>query len=219
MVASAKKIEEVLGEGIALPGELPLNYNVAPTQSGLVLTDADPHQLKLFRWGLVPFWAQDLSIGSRMINARGETILEKPAFRQAIRRRRCLVLADSFYEWRREGKHKTPLRIMRPDEELLLMAGIWERWQGDDRSEPVHTYSIITAAPNAEMSPVHNRMPVFFPNTDQQSAWLDPSLSDAHITELLQTPADGTLKWYPVSSLVNKVRNNGPELHEPSEGS
>jgi putative SOS response-associated peptidase YedK len=213
LVTSAKKIQAQLGEGIEIPPELPLNYNVAPTQSSLVLTDAVPQALQAYRWGLVPFWAKDLKIGSRMINARSETILEKPSFRQAVRRRRCLVLADSFYEWQRQDGHKIPFRIMRENEDLLLLAGIWEKWQSPAGGEIIHTYSVITCPPNAEMKPVHDRMPVLLTTPALQSAWLDPQLSEDDIPELLQTPPDGCLRMYPVSTRVNNVRNNGPELH------
>lgn len=214
LVTSAKKIQEQLGEGIVLPAELPLNYNVAPTQSSLLVTDAAPQLLQAFRWGLIPFWAKDPKIGSRMINARSETILEKPAFRQAVRRRRCLVLADSFYEWQRANGQKKPYRILRPHGDLLLLAGIWEKWQDQRAVDPVYSFSIITCPPNAEMAPVHDRMPVLLLTSDQQSTWLDPQLKDDDITALLQTPPAGSLDLYPVSTQVNNVRNNGPGLHE-----
>ncbi|MCB0636713.1 MAG: SOS response-associated peptidase [Lewinella sp.] len=213
LVTSAEKIHQQLGPDVELPVELPLNYNVAPTQPALVLTDEAPQALQAYRWGLVPFWAKDLKIGSRMINARSETILDKPAFRQAVRRRRCLVLADSFYEWQRTGGQKIPFRILRPNDELLLFAGIWEQWQPPTGESAVHTFSIITCPPNVEMKPIHDRMPVVLDTSEKQSAWLDPRLADDDITELLHTPPDGVLTMYPVSSQVNNVRNNGPDLH------
>ncbi|MEM9260912.1 MAG: SOS response-associated peptidase, partial [Bacteroidota bacterium] len=192
------------------------NYNVAPTQQNPVLTDAAPAQLQLFRWGLVPFWAKDLKIGARMINARREGIENKPSFRKAIGQRRCLVLADSFYEWQRKGAGKVPHRIKPADGSLLIMAGIWESWRpkGEPDAAPLHTYSIITGAPNAEMTPIHDRMPMLLQTEAQQAAWLNREALLDEVLDLLRTPPDGTLEAFPVSPLVGNVRNNGPELHE-----
>lgn len=192
---------------------LRINFNVAPTQESYVLVDREPDVLQTFRWGLIPFWAKDARIGSRMINARSETLLEKPAFRQAARKRHCLVLADSFYEWKRRGKEKIPYRILARDHHsLLVMAGIWEHWsQGE---QDIYSFSIITCPPNEEMVPVHDRMPVIFPHRDQWEAWLEEK-DPAAVRELLDTPQSGILDMYAVSTRVNSVRNNGPELHEP----
>ena len=194
------------------------NYNVAPTQSSLVITNRQPDELQAFRWGLVPFWAKDLKIGARMINARREGIEDKASFKRPIREKRCLVIADSFYEWQRRDGKKYPHRIMPTDGSLLVMAGIWESWKdkSDHEAETVHTYSIITGEPNAEMEPIHNRMPMLLQAADLQKAWLDLDTPLDDIKDLLRTPADGTLKYYPVSALVGNVRNNGPELHEPA---
>ncbi|MEL7159828.1 MAG: SOS response-associated peptidase, partial [Bacteroidota bacterium] len=147
---------------LVAPVALPQNYNVAPTQQNPVITDRQPEELQLFRWGLVPFWAKDLKIGARMINARREGIEDKNSFRKPIRERRCLVLADSFYEWQRKDGKKYPHRILPASDELLVMAGIWESWRpkAEPDAPPVHTYSIITGAPNAEMEPLHDRMPM-----------------------------------------------------------
>ena len=193
------------------------NYNVAPTQRGYVITNREPNLVSGHRWGLVPFWAKDLKIGARMINARSEGIEDKPSFRKPIRERRCLVLADSFYEWQRSGGKKTPHRIKPADGNLLVMAGIWESWRpkDDPEAEAVRTYSIITGAPNAEMQPVHDRMPMLLLSEEEQSRWLDDELPLPEVLELLQTPPDGTLEHYVVSPAVGNVRNNGPELHLP----
>ena len=198
-------------------GTLPTNYNVAPTQNGLVITDRKPDQLSQFRWGLVPFWAKDLKIGARMINARSEGIEDKSSFKKPIRSQRCLVIADSFYEWKREGSKKQPFRIMPADGSLLVMAGIWESWRdksAGEGAEPVFTYSIITGAPNKEMEPIHDRMPMLLMDGERQSQWLDRGAELPSVLELLKTPADGTLEYYPVPAAVGNVRNNGPELHE-----
>jgi putative SOS response-associated peptidase YedK len=217
VVIDDEKLKQQFSRAIQLPpGGLPTNYNVAPTQQNPVIADIAADEVRLFTWGLVPFWAKDRKIGSRMINARSEGIEEKPSFRQAIRQRRCLVLADSFYEWKREGKDKTPYRIFPQDGSLLVMAGIWERWQpkAEPLAETLYSYSIITGAPNAEMQPLHDRMPMLLLDETQQGRWLDPALPLAEVLDLLQTPPDGVLKSYPVSKAVNSVRNNGPALHE-----
>lgn len=217
IVIPAAKLQQVFGPDLQLPaGGLPENYNVAPTQNGLVITGDQPDRLAKFRWGLVPFWADDLKIGARMINARSEGIESKPSFRKAIRDRRCLVIGDSFYEWKRIGKEKQPHRILPRDEnDLLVMAGIWESWRdkNDPEAGPVHTFSIITTAPNLEMKSLHNRMPALL-NNEQRSAWLDPNLPLDDTLALLATPPDEVLRHYPVPKAVGNVRNNGPALHE-----
>jgi putative SOS response-associated peptidase YedK len=208
---SKEKLREQFGS-VETGQNLEINFNVAPTQRGYVITDDSPGTLRQFTWGLVPFWAKDRKIGSRLINARSETIADKPSFRNAVRKRRCWVLADSFYEWKRTDGKKQPFRIFRTNGELLVMAGIWETWKGEE--EPLHTYTIITTSPNEEMAPVHDRMPVIFTDLDQQRIWLEtPELDEA--LELLQPAPNGSLEMYAVSTKVNNVRNNGPELHEP----
>jgi len=193
---------------------LEINFNVAPTQKGYIIADNAPDALQQFKWGLIPFWAKDEKIGGRMINARSETILEKPAFRQAARHRHCLVIADSFYEWSKKNTTKIPYRILPKDDSLLVMAGIWESWQGPEES--VYSFSIITCPPNEDMNGIHDRMPVIFHQDSEWQAWLEEKDPQA-ITELLQTPVQGLLKMYPVSTRVNSVRNNGPVLHQAVE--
>ncbi len=197
---------------VEIPEDLNFNYNIAPTQYSYVIADEHPKVLQQFKWGLIPFWAKDEKVGSRMINARSEGIADKPSFRAPIRRRRCLVLADSFYEWKKEGGKKLPIRILMKDESAMVMAGIWEVWSKG--SSPVYSYSIITCAPNREMVPIHDRMPVVFPYADQWEVWLS-DIALEKVLELLHTPDDDVLKSYAVSTQVNNVRNNGQELHEP----
>jgi putative SOS response-associated peptidase YedK len=214
---SSKKVQEQFGD-IQAGENLKMNFNVAPTQYSYVITNEHPKQLDYFKWGLVPHWAKDTKNAARLINARMEGIASKPSFRVAIRKRRCLVLADSFYEWKKDGKQKIPFRILPRKDELLVMGGIWEVWYQDD--EPLHTFSIITTPPNQEMAPVHNRMPFVLTNRQQWNQWL----SDLHIDEVLEmldTPPDGILEKYQVSDKVNSVRNNGAELHQEvgSQGS
>lgn len=191
---------------------LRVNYNIAPTQYSHVITDDHPKVLQLFKWGLIPFWAKDEKIGSRMINARSEGIQDKPSFRAPIRRRRCLVLADSFYEWIKKDGKKIPQRILMKDDSIMVMAGIWEVWSKGPA--PIYSYSIITCSPNEEMVPIHNRMPVIFPYKDQWEEWLS-DIELNQVLEMLQTPKNDILKTYEVSTQVNNVRNNGPELHNP----
>lgn len=208
--------------GTQLPDqELEPNFNVAPTREIYVVRARDGHrQLSSLRWGLVPFWAKDRKIGSKMINARSETVLDKPAYRRAIRRRRCLIPADGFYEWAKVAGHKKkqPYYIHRTDGEPIVFAGVWERWSppvgADDEleeGETLETCTILTCAPNETMAAIHNRMPVLLP----PSAWDDwlADTEDMSVIEELMVPApDGLLTLRPVGLAVNSVRNNGPEL-------
>ncbi|MGB3546373.1 MAG: SOS response-associated peptidase [Saprospiraceae bacterium] len=215
LVINEDKLRKKFGPAVQLPTNLEPNYNVAPTQQGLVLTDRHPDQMGLFRWGLVPHWAKDLSVGARMINARSEGIEDKASFREPIRKHRCLVIADSFYEWKREGKAKQPYRLLPDDGSLLIMAGIWSSWKpkDDDEAEYTNTYSIITGPPNADTEDIHDRMPMLLRTDAQISVWLDPRSELDTVLSLLQPPPAGTLRAYPVNPLVGNVRNNGEELH------
>lgn len=201
-------------EGLEIGQNLEVNFNIAPTQSAYVVTDDTPGALQQFQWGLIPFWAKDIKIGNRMINARSETILEKPAFRAAAKKRHCWVLADSFYEWKKEGSQKTPYRIQLKDESILVLAGLWEMWKKG--TETIHSFTIITCPPNEEMAPIHNRMPLILASKEEQKAWLEEKNTE-NIKSMLQTPANDLLKMYPVTRSVNSVRNNSPNLHLPLE--
>lgn len=222
----AKLIEEF--EAIDLTeGRARTDHNVAPTKNvvtvvqrhprdadGQVLEDEPAERsLRVMRWGLVPFWAKDPSVGSRMINTRAETAAEKPAFKRALASRRCLVPADGWFEWRRTGKEKEPF-YMTAGEESLAFGGIWESWRpkGDADAEPLITFSIITTDAAGQLTRIHDRMPLIVPK-DHWAGWLDPDRPD--VTDLLvPTPPDivESLELRPVSNLVNNVRNNGPEL-------
>jgi putative SOS response-associated peptidase YedK len=201
------------------PGvQLPASFNVAPTQPSLIVR-VGAHGARegaVARWGLIPHWAKDPAIGSRMINARSETVHEKPAFRSALRSRRCVVPADSFYEWQAvEGeKRKRPWRIRRADGQPLRLAGLWESWDGGDGA--VESFTIITTAASAFMRPMHDRMPVILDPADA-SAWLDPSASDDVARALLRPAPEGALAAHPVSTRVNSPANNDPCLIEPVE--
>lgn len=208
------KLQAQFGE-LELGHNLRINFNVAPTQYAYVITNENPKRLDYFRWGLIPYWAKDAKNAARLINARMEGINTKPSFRVPVRKRRCLVLADSFYEWKRKGKTKVPFRILSNRDELLVMAGIWDVWYHGE--EPVHTFSIITAEPNKEVAPVHNRMPLVFSSRTQWDKWLS-DLSIDELLSMLLPPEDGILKMYQVSDKVNYVKNNSPDLHDKVEG-
>ena len=197
------------------------HYNVAPAQAVYAVYEhRGVRRLDTFRWGLVPFWAKDPKIGNRMINARAETLAAKPAFRVPLSRRRCIIPADGFYEWRKsEGsKRKQPMFISRPDGEPFAFAGLWEVWRDkrnpDLSGEPreLHSCTIITCAANEAMAEVHHRMPVMLPPS-AWDGWLDISRRDAAAPTGLLVPAPPSLiRLRPVSTEVNNARNNGPHL-------
>ena len=151
-------------------------YNIAPTESVLTVRNVEGREAAFMRWGLVPFWAKDPKIGARMINARSETVAEKPAFRSALKRRRCLVLADGYYEWQKTPVGKRPFRIIMKSGEPFAMAGLWETWK-DPQDNVVPSCTIITAAANDFLAPIHNRMPVILPQ-EREELWLEPDLED-----------------------------------------
>lgn len=186
-------------------------FNIAPTQTVAVVLNESPRTLTAARWGLIPSWAKDISIGYKMINARAETLEEKPSYRTLLKKRRCLILADSFYEWKKDGGAKTPTRLMLADGAPFAMAGLWDVWKTPE-GERIKSCTIITTAPNALAAQVHDRMPAILPRS-AEAEWLniandDPgylkSLLGAYPAELMQT--------YVVSSAVNNVRNDAPEL-------
>jgi len=198
-----------LGLGFSAP--LPPNYPVAPTQHvAAVRSINDRRELVELRWGLVPSWAKDLAIGSRMINARADTVAEKPAYRTALKKRRCLIVADGFFEWQKNGKAKQPYLIRLPGGEPFCFAGLWERWQ------TVETCTIITTDANGLMAPIHDRMPVILSPADY-GLWLDEAAQEPERLTRLLRPYAGDLEAVPVSTLVNNVRNNSPACLEPIE--
>ena len=191
-------------------------YNIAPTQGIPVVTNNGENKLDFFTWGLVPFWAKDPSIGSRMINARSETLAEKPSFRNAYKRRRCLVLADGFYEWQKtlNSKVKIPTYIRMKDGAPFAFAGLWENWNSPDGSQILST-TIITTNPNQLIAPIHNRMPVIIPK-DSYQTWLTTSEIKPEEMNPLLCPYDHTLMdAYQVSKLVNSPKNETPDCIRP----
>lgn len=189
-------------------------YNIAPTQDAPVLaSDQRGTRLGLLRWGLVPFWAEDPSVGNRMINARSETVAVKPSYKYAFQSRRCLVLADGFYEWKavEGGGPKQPHWIHQPDGSPMGFAGLWECWERG--SEPLFTFTILTTEASPAISQVHKRMPVILSRTDA-ACWLDRDSEPGGLHALLN-PYDGDLQIRAVSTRVNSPANDGPELLEP----
>jgi len=202
--------------GLAEPPVITPCYNIAPTQQIPIIrqyADGQNH-LDHLRWGLIPSWAQDKSIGSKMINARSETIAEKPAFKQAVRYRRCLVVASGFYEWKQEGKAKLPWYVRLKDGTPMVFAGLWETWKSPE-GEVIESCTILTTASNRLIEPLHNRMPVIL-HPDEYHAWLDRNTTNpAGLVHLFQAyPADLMDMW-PVSPMVNSVKNDSAELVVP----
>jgi putative SOS response-associated peptidase YedK len=165
------------------------------------------------RWGLIPSWAKDQSIGSRMINARAETLSEKPSFRDAFRKRRCLVVADGFYEWQKVAGRKRPMRIVLQTGEPFAFAGLWESWR-DPEGTTVRSCTIITTGPNSLIEPIHNRMPVIL-SRDDEARWLDPEMDDPpSLLQMLAPYPQGAMDAYEISTLVNSPANDVPDCIE-----
>ncbi|MDQ0287366.1 putative SOS response-associated peptidase YedK [Desulfofundulus luciae] len=203
---------EAISKTFRVPCSIPYfpRYNIAPGQAVPVIVGGESGRLlKVMRWGLIPHWAKDASIGSRLVNARTETVLSKPAFRDSFRfRRRCLVPADGFYEWKREGKRSTPYRIVLPDKEVFAFAGLWDRW--DSSEESVFSFAIITTEASESMKEIHSRMPVILSVEEEYGEWLEAG--DFNTLRKLLRPYEGRLHIYPVSRLVNSPKNDMPEL-------
>lgn len=212
--------ERWLSEYFRIPAEdidWAARWNVAPTDEvATIRQDRKEPKLRFakMRWGLIPYWAKDMSIGVKAINAASETAAEKPAFREPMRKRRCLILADGFYEWKKIGpKNKQPYNIGMADDGLFAFAGLWDKWKDPDGKEIV-SCTILTTEANALLKDIHERMPVIL-SPDAYDIWLDPGVTDpAEVGDLLK-PFDARLmRIYPVSSTVNKVENDGPECAE-----
>jgi putative SOS response-associated peptidase YedK len=214
--SSPQAIAEVFG--LAEPPHLQPHFNIAPSQSvAVVRQQPETHQreLALLRWGLIPFWADDPSIGDRMANARCETAATKPSFRRPFRSRRCLVVADGFYEWQRKDGRKQPFFVQMKDHRPFGMAGLWDRW--DKQGEPIESCTILTTDANDLMKPIHERMPVIIP-PDQFDTWLDPSVHDEkRLSELLRPFDSDEVTAYPISTKVNNPKNDVEACIEPLE--
>jgi putative SOS response-associated peptidase YedK len=194
-------------------------YNVAPTDDALVVVQRDERRaITAYRWGLIPHWADNAKVGSRMFNARAETLTASPAFRDSLRRKRCLVPVEAFYEWRREGEIRQPYTIARADGRPLVLAGLWDGWRDPATDTVRRTFTIVTTAPNETMATIHNRMPVMLADEDWP-AWLEPGRNDpGELLAILGAGREPELVIRPVSRLVNDVRNDGPDLVVPLAG-
>ncbi len=189
-------------------------YNLAPTQLMPVVPNDGQRMLDAYRWGLIPSWAKDVSIGNKLINARCETVAEKPSFRSALKRRRCLVLVDGWYEWKQSTKPKTPFLFHRKDGRPFALAGLWEEWHAPDTGEVLRTCTLITTGPNALMEPIHDRMPVVLPPAAQE-LWLSPEPLESSVLQPLLVPyAEDSLEGYEVARVVNSPTNDVPTCIE-----
>ena len=206
--------------GASFPEFTP-RFNIAPTQLVFALRagpDGTGRQAAALRWGLVPSWAKDIKLAAKSINARGETVAEKPMFRAALKRRRCLVIADGYYEWRTEGKQKLPRHFRYADKRPFGFAGLWEAWRGPEGNDaPLETCTIITTAAKGIAATLHERMPVIIPPSEYDR-WLAPQpLEGAELAALLNPAEQDEVAPVPVSTLVNSVKNDSTECLEPAE--
>ena len=189
------------------------NYNCAPSQKLPIITNEHPKNLSYFQWGLIPFWAKDPKVGFRNINTRSETISEKPSFRDAFRKRRCLIPANGFYEWKKDS-NKTPFRIFVKEDKLFAIAGIWETWK-DAESRIINSFSIITTEANSLVADIHNRMPVILKTEDEKN-WLNEN-DEVILNKLLVPFNSNKMEAYPISKKINSPKNNDMEIIIPSE--
>jgi len=194
-----------------IPKDLKPRYNISPTQDVPVILNVLPQEITMVRWGLIPHWAKDENLKYSMINAKAETITEKPTYRGPIKSRRCLVIADSFYEWKKAEGTKQPYRIFLKNEELFAFAGIWDCWKKDDKM--INSCSIITIDPNEMMSNIHDRMPVILP-PEKEEEWLSAVSVDKAL-KLLNAYDEKKMEAYEISTLVNSPSNNTQEVLNP----
>lgn len=199
--------------------DLKPRFNIAPSQNAPVVTvEGGGRHIRMMRWGLVPFWAKEASIGNKMINARSETVAEKPSYRKSLKQRRCLVLADGFYEWQapREGKgRKTPHRILLKSGEPFAFAGLWDIWKNPE-GEELLSFTIITTEANDLVNDIHNRMPVILA-PEEEEVWLNAKPDEVErLVALLDPYPSGDMEAYAVSTAVNSPANDRPECIEPS---
>ena len=199
------------------PETLTPRFNAAPSQDLPTLLNepsVGPRSIEMLHWGLVPHWSKTRDVGQKMINARAETLTSKPSFRDAFRKRRCLVLADGFYEWRANGSTKTPMRITLKSGEPFAFAGLWESWQDSSTGERLRTFTIITTEPNDLMATIHNRMPVILLPGDEDR-WLDNNARPEDWEALLRPYPTDRMTAYPVSRRVNSVQYDDPSVMAP----
>lgn len=201
-------LQEELNLG-SIPMEMRPRFNIAPTQPVAVVQDGATRDVAMFYWGLVPGWAKDISIGSKMINARSETLAEKPSFKNAFARRRCLVLTNGFYEWEKTGGKKQPYFIHLSSGKPFVFAGLWETWHSPE-GKTLNSCTIITCPANDLVGKLHERMPVILPR-EMQTAWLDPKSQPADLQSLLAPYPAGEMSMFPVSPVVNNPAYDSPD--------
>ena len=194
-----------------IPPRLQKRFNIAPQQNVLVILNATPDELSLVRWGLVPSWAEGPNMKYSLINARAESLLEKPMYRGLVRRKRCLIIADSFYEWKKSNKSKQPFRITLRDEGLFCFAGLWDHWERDGNE--ITSCTIVTTDANRLVRAIHDRMPVILP-FEREAEWLG-DLPEKEIPQLLGPYDPQAMQAYPVSSGVNNPQNDTPDIIRP----
>ena len=209
-ITPVSTVEQRFGAKFTEPA--PTTFNAAPSQRLPVITNAAPNQIQLLNWGLVPSWSRDPAGGTKPINARAETLVEKPSFRHLLGRRRCLVLADSFFEWQATAVGKVPHRILLRNEQPFAFAGLWDEWLDRNTGELRHSFTIITTEPNELIAGIHNRMPVILPGRAAEQAWLDDGLGMAAHQQLLQPYDPAAMQEYVISKRVNSPANNDVEV-------
>lgn len=190
------------------------NYNVAPTQMHPVITGNDPQHIQLYKWGLVPFWSKDSKAGAKMINARMESLVDKPAFKSLLTSKRCIIPMDGFYEWKTQGKEKTPFRIITKDQEIFAVAGLWDSWRSPETGDVLYTFTVITCLPNSLMETIHDRMPaILLP--ENEKLWIDQNIKPNEAVQLLLPYPSDVMEAYQVTDKVNNVRTNDASLIQP----
>ncbi len=219
LTLNEKQLEERFGstfysEDLERYNPLP-TFNIAPTHLHPVISMDDPEHFVYKQWGLIPFWAKAASIGSKMINARVETILEKSVFKSTLKKQRCLVPFDGYYEWMKHGKTKIPHRITLKDSSAFAIAGLSASWKSPT-GEQIESFTVITQPASASIEHIHDRMPAILLK-EQERLWLSDEISEAELLQLIQPLPDELLRFYTVSDAVNKVSNNDPTLIEPFE--
>lgn len=208
---------EVAEEFDIEPGDFPFSleprYNIAPGQQAAAVLFDGRRKVEGLQWGLIPFWAKDPKIGYRMINARAETLAEKPSFRNPLKKKRCLIVADGFYEWRKDGSRKTPMYVRLKGGRPFGFAGLYDDWKSPE-GKAVRTFTIVTTSPNSLLAPIHDRMPVILPK-EAYAAWLGQADKEGGVVDLLRPFPESEMEAWRVSPAVNSQQNDGPECIQP----
>jgi putative SOS response-associated peptidase YedK len=214
---SLAKSKEELFKRFAVQIKTPFSpqYNIAPMQSCAVITNQAPNEIQFYQWGLIPSWSIDRSTAMNMINARAESVYQKIPFKHIVKNQRCLVLADGFFEWRKEGKNKVPYRFNLNSEEAFSFAGLWDSWKNEDNGDTVHSFTIVTTDANKLVKSVHDRMPVIL-RKDLEKLWIAENVTESQAGSLLKAYDSELMYSYAVHRAVNDARNSGPECIQPA---